>query len=71
MIRKTQPARDALFRLAPGEIRPYWRDSIGGSSKGRAAIFAAAREAADAGHVSLHLRRVHDACEWVAMGRVR
>lgn len=71
MNRKTQPARDALFRLAPGEIRTYWRDSIGGSTVGRARIFEAAREAADAGHVSLHLRRVHDACEWVAVGKVR
>jgi len=71
MTRKTPPARDALFRLSPGEVRPYWRDSVGGSSAGRAAIFRAARQAADEGRVSLHVRRVHDACEYVAVGLAR
>lgn len=66
----TQPALHPLFRLAPGERVTYWPIASIADSE-RETMFKAARQAADDGHVRLHLRRVGDACEHVAVGRVR
>lgn len=68
MTRKkpTHPAIHPLFRVAPGETVVYWPlPAI--AEEGRADMFVAARQAADAGHVSLHCR----GDKWIAMGKVR
>lgn len=63
--KKAPPAIHPLFRLAPGQMVTYW--PLEGIAEDRAAIFKAARQARDEGHVDLHCKG--DA--YVARGRMR
>jgi hypothetical protein len=58
------------FKLEPGAIHVYWRDSVGGSAAVRERVFIAAAAAEALGSVRLHLRRGPDGeIEYIAVGR--